>query len=83
MPNVSLHAVSHSLIYLLGRWLEIIKILKIILLGTQGSATQTFNYKLTSDKTECQRTTATTLILQFYCGQYYIKSLPCRSFLIK
>ena len=83
MPNVSLHVKSHSLIYLLGRWLEIIKILKTILLGTQSSVTQTFNYKLTSNKTECQGATATTLTLQFYCGHYYIKSLPCPSFLIK
>lgn len=83
MPNVSLHVKSHSLIYLLGRWLEIIKILKTILLGTQSSATQTFNYKLTSNKAECQRATAITLTLQFYCGHYYSKSLPWRSFLIK
>lgn len=66
MPNFFLHAVSHGLIYLLGRWLEIIKILKTILLGTQSSAIQTFNYKLTSNKAECQRATATTLTLQFY-----------------
>lgn len=83
MPNVSHHVETHSLIYLLERWLEIIKILKTILLGTQSSATQTFNYTLTSNKAECQKATATTLTLQFYCGHYYSKSKPCRSFLIK
>lgn len=81
--NDSLYIGSYSLTYLPGRWLEIIKILEIIFLGTQTSATQTFNYKLTSNKVECQRATATTLVLQFYCGPSCIKRLPCQSFLIK
>lgn len=66
MPNVSPHVKSHTLIYSLERWLEIIKILKTIFLGTQSSATQTFNYKLTSNKAECHRATATPLALQFF-----------------
>lgn len=68
-PSMSNLTDSH----LLGRWLEIIKILKTILLGTQSSVTQTFNYKLTSNKAECQRATATILALQFYCGPCYNK----------
>lgn len=72
-----------SLISVPRRWLQRMKVLQIIFPGAHTSATQIFNYKVTSNKAECQRAAATTLASQFHCGPALSKNLPCRSFLIK
>lgn len=69
-----------SLISVSRRWLQRMKVLQIIFLGAHTSATQIFNYKVTSNKAECQRAAATTLALQFHCGPALSKACPADHF---